>query len=123
MAASSPSKRRHPWVVRLGLLSALLTLLIGAGLWRYLQIDAIGGLLERVDRLDATMRGLRWSGIALIAGFWPALIKQCCRWSWVRQHQADQLLDIRWRVFAWLVFIELMIGTPLLSWFSRYVGS
>lgn len=123
MAASNPTDRRHRWVLLLSVLSMGLMLLIGYGLWRYLQIDAISELLGKVKRLDVVMRGLRWCVIAVLAVSWSALIEQCCRRRWVSKYKRSRLINARWRAVAWLIFIELMIGTPVLPWVIRQASA
>lgn len=116
MAASSPNERRHRWFFMLSLLFVVLTLTTGYTLWRYLQFDTVETLKSEVQRLDGLMRAVRWFLIILTTASWPALISQCGAWRWLSKNKTDRFMQIRWRLVAWLVFIELMIGTPVLPW-------
>lgn len=105
------------------LLFVVLTLTTGYTLWRYLQIDTVETLQSEVRRLDGLMRAVRWFLIILITASWPALIAQCSRWRRLSKAKTDQLMHNRWRLVAWLVFIELMVGTPVLPWIVRQISA
>ena len=108
---------RRRWFVLLTLLAFGLALGIGAFLWQSVQTSSVVAIQTRIDVLKPVLTTIRFLLIGLVALLWPALTNVLHRWGRVDEVEEAQLLSLRWRIVAWLVVIELMLGQNLLSRF------
>ena len=80
---------------------------------------------EQVVRLKPFAGAIRILFIAVLAVLWPRLVDLAVRAGRVDAAERSRLLALRWRVVAWLLIIELMIGQDLFgrfflaTWASR----
>ena len=111
-----PSMRRR-WFVGLSLLAAGLIFAMGALLWQATELSSLSAVSEQVARLKPFAGAFRLLLIAVLAVFWPRLVDLAVRSEQVDVTERFRLYALRWRVVAWLLIIELMIGQDL---FGRF---
>jgi len=111
-----PSLRRR-WFVGLSLLAVVLIFVVGALLWQAAEISSLSAVSEQVARLKPFAGAIRILLIAVLAALWPWLVDLANRSGRVDAAERSRLHALRWRVVAWLLIIELMIGQDL---FSRF---
>ncbi|MCP5407911.1 MAG: hypothetical protein H6963_01260 [Chromatiaceae bacterium] len=111
-----PSMRRR-WFVGLSLLAVGLIFAVGALLWQAAELSSLSAVSEQVARLKPFAGAIRILFIAVLAVLWPRLVDLAVRAGRVDAAERSRLLALRWRVVAWLLIIELMIGQDL---FGRF---
>ncbi|WP_211245076.1 hypothetical protein [Sedimenticola selenatireducens] len=111
-----PSLRRR-WFVGLSLITVGLIFAMGALLWQVAELSSLSAISEQVTRLKPFAGVTRLLLIAMLAVLWPRLVDLTVRAGRVDPTERSQLLALRWRVVAWLLIIELMIGQDL---FGRF---
>jgi len=118
---SNLTENRPRWFWRLTLLAVTLALAVGAFLWRTLETVAITDVQYLVEELRLVFTAIRWVLIGLVASFWPAITNALTRHGRIDASGKAQLLALRWRVLAWLVVLELMLGQNLPGHFLRAI--
>jgi hypothetical protein len=108
---------RRRWFVLLTLLAFVLALGIGASLWHSVQTSSVVAIQIWIERLKPVFAAIRFMVIGLVALSWPEMTRGLHRWGRVDEAGAARLLSLRWRIVAWLVVIELMLGQNLLGRF------
>jgi hypothetical protein len=112
-----PPIRRH-WFVGLSLLAVGLIFAVGALLlWQAAELTSLSIISEQVARLKLFAGVIRLLFIAVLAVFWPRLVDLAVRSEQVDVTERSRLYALRWRVVAWLLIIEQMIGQDL---FGRF---
>ena len=111
---SLPMRRRH-WSLALTVLAAALTLAIGLLLWQSVETSSVIGVQGQVATMKSVLTILRLSVIAVIALLWPMLIGVFHRRRRIDDARRAELLAVRWRIVAWLVVIEVVVGQNLLG--------
>ena len=103
------------WTFVLTLLAAALTLAIGLLLWQSVETSSVIGVQGQVATMKSVLTILRLSVIAVIALLWPMLIGVFHRRRRIDDARRAELLAVRWRIVAWLVVIEVVVGQNLLG--------
>jgi hypothetical protein len=103
------------WTLALTLLAAALTLAIGSFLWLSVETSSVLEIQGQVAAMKTAFTVLRLSLIAVIALLWPMLIRIFHRWRRIDHARRAELLAVRWRIVAWLVVIEVVVGQNLLG--------
>lgn len=100
------------WFLTLSLVTGVLALAAGVVLWQVVEVSSVAGVSERLDRWRPVMAGARFVLIGLLAAFWPRLPSM---WGGDRAGEIGQArwMAWRWRIVAWLLVIELVIGQDL----------
>ena len=111
-----PSLRRR-WFVGLSLFAVALIFAVGALLWQAAEFSSLSAVSEQVARLKPYAGAIRLLLIVMLAALWPWLVDLAARYGQVDTRGRSQLHALRWRVVAWLLIIELMIGQDL---FGRF---
>ena len=111
-----PPIRRH-WFIGLSLLAVALIFAIGALLWQVVELSSLSAVSEQVARLKSFADVTRLLLITMLTALWPRLVDLAARYGQVDTIDRSQLHALRWRVVAWLLIIELMIGQDL---FGRF---
>ena len=106
---------RRRWFVLLTLLACGLALGIGALLWHAVQTASIVAIQSRIEVMKPVFMAIRLLVIGLVTLSWPVITRRLYRWRYVDEAKAARLLSLRWRIVAWLVVIELMLGQNLLG--------
>ncbi|MCP4288322.1 MAG: hypothetical protein GY792_28500 [Gammaproteobacteria bacterium] len=117
MFSKVPSMRRR-WFVGLSLLAVGLIFTVGAILWQATELSSLSVVSDQVVRLKSFAGVIRLLFIALLAALWPRLVDLAVHSGRVDAAERPRLLAFRWRVVAWLLIIELMIGQDL---FGRFL--
>ncbi len=115
--SKAPSIRRR-WFIGLSFLAVGLILVLGMFLWHAAELFSLSTVSEQVARLKPFAGIVRLLLIALVAAIWPWLVDLVVRYGRVDATERSQLHALHWRVVAWLLIIELMIGQDL---FSRFL--
>jgi hypothetical protein len=92
-----------------------LALGIGALLWHAAQTSSVVTIQTRIEMMQPIFTVIRFLVIVLVALSWPAITRALHRSGRVDEAKAARLLSLRWRIVAWLVVIELMLGQNLLG--------
>ncbi len=116
MFSKLPSLRRR-WFVGLSLLAVALIFAMGALLWQAAELSSLSTISEQVARLKPYAGAIRILFVAVLAALWPRLVDLAFHAGGFDVTDHSQLLALRWRVVAWLLIIELMIGQDL---FGRF---
>ncbi len=109
---------RRRWFVGLSLLAVGLIIAVGTLLWQAAELSSLSVVSEQVVRLKPFAGAIRLLFIAVLTALWPKLIDLAVHSGRVDATERPRLLALRWRVVAWLLIIELMIGQDL---FSRFI--
>ncbi len=115
--SKAPSMRRR-WFIGLSFLTVALIFVLGVLLWYSAELFSLSTVSDQVARLKPFASIVRLLLIALLAALWPRLVDLAVRYGRVGATDRSQLYALRWRVVAWLLIIELMIGQDL---FSRFL--
>jgi len=107
--------RRMRWTLVLTLLAAALTLVIGGLLWKFVTTASVVEIQGQVATMKPVITILRLSVITVIALLWPMLIGVFHRRRRIDDDRRAELLAVRWRIVAWLVVIEVVVGQNLLE--------
>ena len=110
---------RERWFVCLTLLAFGLAACTGGILWQALHTSPMAEVQARVEALQPAFTAVRMLVVALVALCWPGIIRLLSRWGRMGALRAARLQAWRWRVAAWLVVIELMLGQDLLQRFLQ----
>ena len=114
---SKVSFMRRRWFFGFSLLAVGLIFVVGALLWQAAELTSLSVVSEEVARLKPFTGVIRLLFIAMLAAFWPRLVDLAIRSGRVDITERSRLLGLRWRIVAWLLIIELMIGQDL---FGRF---
>jgi hypothetical protein len=124
MAALSSSTRLHRrWFLSLSLIAGLAVIALGMLLWQAVELSSLTVVSERVDRWRPLLGGARFALIGLLAVLWSRLPSLRLRAEADREAAGVRWLALRWRVIAWLLAIELVIGQNLLGRFLGQVAN
>ena len=111
---SLPMRCRR-WTLALTLLAFALALAIGALLWQAVETASVVAIQGKVAAVKPVFTILRLSVITVIALLWPMLIGVFHRRRRIDDARRAELLAVRWRIVAWLVVIEVVVGQNLLG--------
>jgi hypothetical protein len=106
---------RRRWFFLLTLLAFVLALGMGGVLWYSVETSSVSEMQAQVDSLKPVFTGFRLLLIALVAIAWPFVTNNLHRWGRIDKAQTTTMLALRWRIVAWLVVIELVLGQNLLG--------
>ena len=108
------SIRQRRWFVRMTLLAIGLALIIGSILMFAVQLSSITVVYGQVNTYGAWLGILRLAFIACVALLWKPVVRQQYAGNRIYEIRMHELLALRWRVIAWLLILELLIGQSLL---------
>ena len=114
--SKAPPMRRR-WFIGLSLLAVALIFAVGGLLWQAVEFSSLISVSEQVARLKPFAGAIRLLLIGLLAALWPRLVDLAVRYGRVHAAERSKLCALRWRVVAWLLIIELMMGQDLVSRF------
>ena len=104
--------RRRRWTLGLGGVMCVLAVGVGIGLAESHRLAELNALAQRVHQCLKWASVIRLSVIALLCVTWSRLI----RLSVASTNPAfERLVNARWRVTGWLLFIEIILGQNLLG--------
>lgn len=107
---NSKSSDGRRWFVRLLIFAVLLAIAIGSALMFAVSVSSIASVEAQVDDAVSLAGLIRLTIIGLVAILWRPVVQ--------RLHAADRLygrsardwLALRWRMVAWMLLLELLIG-------------
>ncbi len=121
MAVSSKAPSRHRgWFLGLSFLAVGLILAVGLLLWHAAELSSFTTVSEQVAQLKPLASAIRFLLIGVLAALWPRLVDLAYHYRRIDPAGQTKLFSLRWRVVAWLLIIELMIGQAL---FSRFLSA
>ena len=107
------SMRQRRWFLRMTLLTIVLALVIGSILMFAVQLSSITVVQGQVNTYGAWLGILRLAFIACVALLWRPVVRQLHAGNRIYQIRMHELLALHWRVIAWLLILELLIGQNL----------
>ena len=116
-AVPSLPMRRRRWTLVLALLAFALTLAIGGLLWHSVETASVVEIQGQVMAMKPVFMTVRLSAITVLGLLWPMLVNVFHRWGRIGDARRAELLAVRWRIIAWLVVIEVVLGQNLLGHF------
>jgi len=108
---------RRRGLLGFSLLAVVLAIGVGTLLWQTVGVSSVSRVSDGVQQLKPVAAATRLGLIALLAALWPRLVERAYRYGRVDESKRAHLLAQRWRVVAWLLVIELMLGQNLLGQF------
>ena len=97
------------------MLAIVLALTIGTVLMHTIEISSVVAVQSSIESYKPFVTGLRLAVIGLIAYAWPKLIQYAHQSGRISKERGTQLLAQRWRIAAWLLIIELLLGQNLVG--------
>ena len=108
------SVRQRRWFLRMTLLAIVLALIIGSILMYAVQVSSINAVNSHVNTYGVWLGIARLAFIACVALLWKPVVRQLHAGDRIYEIRMHELLALRWRVIAWLLILELLIGQSLL---------
>ena len=106
------------------LLAFILVLAVGAYLWQAVEVSSLSVVQFQIGQLRPFLTTLRLLLIGLVTLFWSIMMNLLYRVGRINAEGRAQLLNLRWRVTAWMVVIELILGQNLLGqFFAAWQGA
>ncbi len=102
----------------MSLLAVGLILAVGLLLWQAAELSSLSAVSEQVAQLKLLAGAIRLLLIGVLAALWPRLVDLAYHYWRIDPAGQTKLFSLRWRVVAWLLIIELVIGQELFSRFS-----
>ena len=112
--SSHRSLRQRRWFVRMTILTIGLTLVIGSILMFAVQLSSVTTVQNQVTTYGSWLSILRLAFILCIALLWRPIVQLLHAANRIYEIGMHDLLALRWRVIAWLLILELLIGQNLL---------
>ncbi|WP_019584328.1 hypothetical protein [Thioalkalivibrio sp. ALE16] len=102
---------RIPRHLLIGVAAAFAIVVVAGLAWN--MIEGAEAVRARLDRTEWLLAGWRWLLIAAVVLGWRYWV------TWLGGHlppeSQQRLVDARWRVAAWLVILEILLGQNLLG--------
>jgi len=100
------------------LLTAGILVLAASGVMLWGQVESMDTIGQRLQTAAPWLTLLRISLITAVIAAWPRIV------PWLTQHPPARtaLLAARWRVAAWLVLLELILGQGLIQAVAQSLG-
>lgn len=105
--------RQRRWLLHMTVLAIVLALIIGSILMYAVQLSSISAVHGQVNTYGAWLGILRLALIACVALLWKPVVRQLLAGNRIYEIRMHELLALRWRVIAWLLILELLIGQNL----------
>ena len=112
MVVSSLSVRPRRGRVLAGVATLVLAALVGAALYGMVSREHLPNLARQVASYRATGSACRMLVLGVIAASWRNLAPRVARRT---DREVQQVSALGWRVLAWAVVLELIIGQDLLG--------
>ena len=112
--------RQRRWFIRMTILTIGLALVIGSILMFALQLSTVTTVQNQVTTYGSWLSLFRLALIACVALLWRPIVRLLHASNRVYEIDMHDLLALRWRVIAWLLILELLIGQNL---FPRLIAA
>ena len=106
--------RRHRWTLGLVVLTGGVALGLGISLVQSMTPSSLGTITERLREYREMASAVRLVTILVACLAWPKLVQAFVSPS---NRAFGQISSARWRVTAWLLLFELVLGQGLLERF------
>ena len=106
-----PNLKRH-WTFGLTWLTCAIALGLGFVISHPTSLATLKGIAERLNACREMASALRLLIIALTALAWPKMVRRLVQTTDAR---FDRIQALRWRVTAWLLTLEIVLGQNLLG--------
>ncbi len=116
--SKAPSIHRR-WFIGLSFLAVGLLFAVGALLWQAAELSSLSAVSEQVARVKPFAGAIRLLLFGILAALWPWLVDLAYHYGRIDPAGRSKLGALRWRVVAWLLIIELIIGQDL---FNRFLS-
>ena len=111
MAVLSKLRRlKRRWAVGFTLVTCATALGLGLVISQTTSLVALDGVVERVGAYRELASAIRLLVIALIALAWPQIVRRLVQTT---EPRFDRIQALRWRVTAWLLILEIVLGQNL----------
>ena len=102
--------RQRRWFMRMTILTIGLAFIIGSILMFALQLSSVTLVQNQVNTYGSWLSLFRLALIACVALLWRPIVRQLHAGNRIYEIRMHELLALRWRVIAWLLILELLIG-------------
>jgi len=106
--------RKRRWFLRLCALTIVSAIVIGAVLMLLLNSTSLESLQSSIDDYRTKMTAIRLTIVGLIALIWPRFVRSTELTGAISIERSTELKQLRWRIIAWLLLIELLLGQNLI---------
>ena len=96
-------------------LAALLTAGAGFLLMHRLQLESVQSIRQDMQAWQPVLGAVRVTVIFLVALGWNRLVAVLASTGMLHPARAGQLAALRWRIVAWMVVLELVLGQGMLG--------
>jgi len=100
------------------LLTAGILVLAASGVMLWGQVESMDTIGQRLQTAAPWLTLLRISLITAVIAAWPRIVP----WLTRRADARTALLAARWRVAAWLILLELILGQGLIQAVAQSLG-
>lgn len=106
--------RRYSWTLGLVVLTGAIALGLGLSFPQSMTPSSLGPITERLREYREMASEVRLAAILIGCIFWPKLVRAFVSLS---NPAFEHISRARWRVTAWLLLFELVLGQGLLERF------
>ena len=106
---------RRKGLVFFTILAALLTAGAGFLLMHRLQLESVQSIRQDMQAWQPVLGTVRVTVILLVALGWNRLVAVLTNTGILHPARAGQLAALRWRIVAWMVVLELVLGQGVLA--------
>ena len=107
---SGSLRMRRKGLVLCTILGALLTAALGFWLMHRLQAGTVSSVHEELKGWQPVLAALRWFAILVVGAGWNHWVALLVRIRRLDPARAERLIGLRWRIVAWMVALELVLG-------------
>lgn len=94
--------------------AVLLTVLAGTLLMYRLQLESVQSVRQDLQGWQSVLAGVRVAVILLVALGWNRLVAVLAHTDMLDSAREGRLTALHWRIVAWLVGLELVLGQSVL---------
>lgn len=108
------SMRQRRWFIRMTILTIGLAFIVGSILTFTLQLSSVTLVQNQVNTYGSWLSIFRLAFILCIALLWKPIVRLLHAANRIYEIGMHDILALRWRVIAWLLILELLIGQNLI---------
>lgn len=109
---SNDRMRRHRWTIGFVVLTGAIALGLGLSFAQSMTSSSLGSLSDRVRDYREIASAIRLMVILMACLAWPKLVQ---RFVSLSNPAFERISTARWRVSAWLLLLEFVLGQGLLE--------
>ena len=111
---SADPRMRRSGRVFFTVVAVLLTVLAGTLLMYRLQLESVQSVRQDLQGWQSVLAGVRVAVILLVALGWNRLVAVLAHTDMLDSAREGRLTALHWRIVAWLVGLELVLGQSVL---------